>query len=249
MKNRKEKNILKFDQDILEFSGYEYTSTNQISSKFANERITNEILNLSDMSNKTVIDVGCGDGTYTKELIKGKPKYVLGIDPATQAINFAKKNNCYKNISYQTTNIYSLNKLDKHFDVAIVRGVLHHLYDYKKAIRQISKIANQIIVVEPNGYNYVLKIIEKVSKYHRDHEEKSYAPRELDKQFIKNHCLIVESKYCGLVPFFCSNIFTKILKILEPFIEKTPILNKLLCAVYIQKIQTQNTRITANTFR
>lgn len=236
--NKKEKNINEFDQDVVKFSGYIYTTNKQISSKLANQRITYEILNISNFSNKNVIDVGCGDGTYTKELIKGKPKTILGIDPAIQAISVARTNNHKNNITYQVANIYSLNKLNKHFDIAIVRGVLHHLYDYKKAIKQLSKIAKEIIVVEPNGYNFILKIIEKISKYHREHEEKSYSPKELDIQFEKNSCKIINSKYCGLVPFFCPNFIAIILKKLEPIIERIPIINKLFCAVYVQKINT-----------
>lgn len=237
MADRIEKNISKFDQDILDFSGYKYTTTKQLSSKFANKRITDEILNITNILNKDVIDIGCGDGTYTEELIKGKPKMILGIDPASQAISYAKLKNKNKKIHFQTANIYSLNKLNRHFDVAIVRGVLHHLNNYKRAIQQVSKIADQIIVVEPNGYNIILKIIEKVSKYHREHEEKSYAPKDLDHQFEINHCEITISKYCGLVPFFCPNFLAVFLKKMEPIVEKVPILNKISCAVYIQKLK------------
>ena len=237
MENKLEKNISKFDQDILDFSGYKYTSSKQLSSKFSNRRITDEILLLADIKDKQVIDVGCGDGTYTEELLKGKPKMIIGIDPAGQAISHAKKGNKYKKIQYLKANIYSLDKLNRHFDVAVVRGVLHHLDDYKKAIEQLSKIADQIIVVEPNGYNVALKIIEKVSKYHREHGEKSYPPNDLDNQFKLNGCEIVLSKYCGLVPFFCPDFLAIFLKKIEPLVENTPILNKISCAVYIQKIK------------
>jgi hypothetical protein len=48
-------------------------------------------------------------------------------------------------------------------------------YQIEKAIQIICNIADEIIVAEPNGYNPVLKIMEKVSPYHIQHEEKSYA--------------------------------------------------------------------------
>ena len=237
---KKEKNISQFSQDAKTNQGYLYTTKSSLSSQIANKRLTDVTLDLiKNFRNKTIIDIGCGDGTYTFELLAKKPKYILGIDPARGAIKKANKDKKnLKNIDFKIGNIYYLGRLKKTFDIAVVRGVLHHLYDAKKAAAVLSKIAKVIIVIEPNGYNPLLKIIEKISPYHKLHEEKSYSPSLLDKWFADNGCRVIKRQYCGLVPFFCPDILAKILKKVEPFIESIPLLNRLLCAVYVMKITT-----------
>jgi hypothetical protein len=118
-----------------------------------------------------------------------------------------------------------------------VRGVLHHLYEPERAISRLSKIAKAIIIVEPNGYNPVLKLIERFSAYHREHEEKSYPPHRLDRWFTKFGGRVVESTYAGLVPFFCPEPLAKVLKVVEPIVERVPVARQLGCAVYVQRIQ------------
>ena len=237
---KKEKNISQFSNDVTSHSGYVYTSNGRLSSEMANERLTRVVHDMIGKAakGKTIIDVGCGDGTYTYDLLKLKPKSILGIDPSREAIKKAmSKKRLPKQITYKVHSIYELKKLKKRYDIAIVRGVLHHLYDAPKAIKQLVQIADIVLVIDPNGYNPILKIIEKVSPYHRAHEEKSYAPHLLDKWFVTTKKASVEERlFCGLVPFFCSNTLARFLKFLEPLVEATPFLNKIACAVYVQKI-------------
>lgn len=234
----KEKNIKTFCQDIKKNKGYLYTQTNKLSCKIANLKQSESIHSIcGNLAGKSIIDVGCGDGTYTFEFLKYKPKYILGVDPAKDAISIAKSRyeKFHPNIKFITTNIYKLNTLGKHFDIAIVRGVLHHLYQTEKAIQQLSQIADIVIILEPNGYNFILKIIEKVSPYHRQHEEKSYRPALIDKWVLINKGKIVHRSYFGLVPYFCPSVLVKILKVIEPIVEQTPVLNHLFASVYLCK--------------
>ncbi len=236
-----EKNISKFNQDAKKTFGYLYTTKGKLSSKIANERLSIAVIAIiGNVKNKSVIDVGCGDGTYTFELLKHEPKNILGVDPAIEAIKIANNSiKKYKNIEFKVENIYSLSDLNKKFDIAIVRGVIHHLYEPLKAIVELLKIARTIVIIEPNGYNPLLKLIEKLSPYHRNHEEKSHYPKQLDMWFERHNGKIQKRLYCGLVPFFCPDIIAKLLKIIEPFIEKIPFINKIMCAVYISKISSQ----------
>lgn len=235
-KNRKskavEKNIQKFSNDVKKFGGYLYTHDAGYSSIISNEHITNIINSLINIKGKKVYDIGCGDGTYTKATFaKGKPSLIIGIDPATEAINVAKKGNKINNIKFEKGNIYQLSS-KKRFDVAIVRGVLHHLYHPEIAISQVSKIANIVVIIEPNGYNPILKLIEKYSKYHIEHEEKSYPPYLLNRWIKQNGGLIIKNKYAGIVPFFCPDFLSRILLLIQPVIESLPLINKLACASY-----------------
>lgn len=236
-----ERNIDRFKSDVILNGGYQYSKTDKLSSILSTMR-TSKIIHqaLGCVKGKRIIDIGCGDGIFTKELLTLNPNFILGIDPNDAAIKIAQKNTSdINNIEFQVMDVYSL-PLVEHFDIAIVRGVLHHLYQVETAIKNICNIAHEVVVVEPNGYNPVLKIIEKVSTYHILHEEKSYSPRKLNKWFKKNGGIIIESKYIGFVPMFCPDFLAKVLKFFEPYLEKTPLLRTFSCGQYVQKIQIKN---------
>ena len=232
-----ERSISRFNQDVEEKQGYQYTNVHKLSSILANTRMTDEILNSADFYGKSIIDIGCGDGTYTAEIAKTGAKYVLGIDAAESAILHAKKRfDTIENLEFCWKSVYELAPTDQMFDIAIARGILHHLYNVEQAIGRICKIANTIISLEPNGYNPILKIIERYSTYHIEHEEKSYLPHNLDKWFIENGGHIKRTKYIGLVPFFCPEYLAHFLKIIEPIVETLPIVRNISCGQYVQVI-------------
>lgn len=242
-----EKNISQFSRDSAQFGGYIYTSTGKVSSKIANDHITQVTLSLVNLHGKTVFDIGCGDGTYTNDLFRqGRPKSIFAIDPAKAAIKIARKNNTHPQIKYRLGSIYRLPQKKK-YDVAIVRGVLHHLYHPAAAIKAVSQVASIVIIIEPNGYNPVLKVIEKTSKYHLEHEEKSYPPTLIDMWVKSNHNLILNRKYAGLVPFFCPAHIARILKKLEPIAEKLPLFNKIICGNYYLVYQPNLVSVKAPT--
>lgn len=227
-----EKNIRKFSSDVSDYGGYVYTANNILSSELANKHITQITLSLINFHKKRIVDIGCGDGTYTESIfVLGKPKNIIGIDPADRAVRIAiQKYARTSRIKFKVGNIYNLP--DKTYDVAVIRGVLHHLYNPSQAMEKISKIAKEIIIIEPNGYNPILKLIEKISKYHIEHEEKSYSPPQINSWITSNDGKIVSRKYGGLVPFFCPDLLARTLKFIEPFVEKIPFLNKFICANY-----------------
>ena len=233
---KRERNINQFSNDSKSNNGYLYTNTEQLSCKVANKRLSDAVIEIvGSLNGKSIIDVGCGDGKYTIEFLKYKPKKILGVDPAVDAIKTANKKYKFKQVSFIVGNIYELSKIKQTYDVAIVRGVLHHLYQPELAIKQLSGIAKTVVIVEPNGYNPILKIIEKVSPYHRAHEEKSYLPSKLNYWLSNNGGFVAKNMFCGIVPFFCPNWIVNPLKIIELVIESTPIINKITCAVYVTK--------------
>ena len=60
------KNVNVFNSDVAENKGYRYTNNAPFSSVVANLRQTQETLKLIDSDAKTLVDIGCGDGTYTE---------------------------------------------------------------------------------------------------------------------------------------------------------------------------------------
>ena len=233
----KEKSVSEFNADIDANAGYLYSTTKRLSCRIANQRITDAILDIAMIRGKRVIDIGCGDGTYTIELLQAGAGEVVGVDAAESAVECARgKAKGLNKIFFHTADIYSLGEPEKRYDIAILRGILHHLYEVEKAIRCISNVADEIIVLEPNGYNPALKILEKFSRYHVEHEEKSYSPSKLNQWFESTGGTVVDSRYIGFVPMFCPDFMAKSLKLVEPIVEAIPGVRNICCGQYLQKI-------------
>ena len=232
--NNKKSVIDVFNRDIVTSAGYKYTTNAPLSSRMANLRNTEATLECVDFSGKRVIDIGCGDGTYTIELFdRGKPEYVYGADLANEAIKIAQQKKGNRKIFFEVQNVGSLSYASDSFDIAHIRGALHHVDKPVDVLREALRIAETVVVVEPNGYNPVLKLLEKFSKYHIEHKEKSYAPITLRHWISNIGGKVCARRFAGLVPFFCPDWLVKILKLIEPFVERIPLINALGCSVYI----------------
>lgn len=229
-----EQNITTFNSDVDEAGQYLYT-TDRLSAKLATYRQSLEIVRLIKTyvgTGKRILDIGSGDGTYTFELFNiTHPKLIIGFDPADKAVKLAQRNvpaASRNKIVFRTLSIYEIAKhfTPSQFDVAVTRGVLHHLDDAPAAIREISRIANQVIILEPNGYNPILKVIEKSSAYHRKHDEKSYWPPTLLHWFEQQGYKLVEQKFVCIVPYFCPPPLASFLNHVQSLFESIPIIHK-----------------------
>lgn len=213
------KNVSVFNSDVEENKGYRYTNNAPYSSVVANLRQTQETLKLIDKDAKTLVDIGCGDGTYTAEIYRARPDLkITGFDPAAVAIELAKEKN--PNINFEVANLLDIDSMPRQqFDIAVIRGVLHHLTDPPLAIENAGKIAKKVIIIEPNGNNPILKVIEKTSKYHIEHEERSFSQALLT-QWCEEKGLKVESlTVIGFVPFFFPEVLAKIIYFFQPMLE------------------------------
>lgn len=234
MNSNKKSVVDVFNRDIASFAGYKYTTNASLSSRMANLRNTDATLGCVDFSGKRVIDIGCGDGTYTIELFdRGKPKYIYGVDLAEKAIGIAQQKIGNRKIFFEAQMADSLFYASDSFDIAYIRGLLHHVDKPVDVLREALRVAKTAVVIEPNGYNPVLKLLEKFSKYHIEHREKSYAPVTLQRWIRNIGGVVCTRSFVGLVPFFCPDWLAKILKEIEPFVERMPLINALTCSVYI----------------
>jgi len=90
----------------------------------------------NDMKNLSVLDIGCGNGRFTEALFELGADAV-GIDIAEKSIQEAKKTG---KAIYKTGNIYNISFKDKYFDIVILNGVLHHLKDMKKGLKECYRV-------------------------------------------------------------------------------------------------------------
>jgi len=223
-----------FEQDVLQTGGYRYTTDAPLSSQMANQRITDACLASADCRGKRLLDLGCGDGTYTAELLRlGQPASIHGVDPSPGAISAAMARTEDPRLTFAVGSAEGLPHPDGAFDVAYLRGVLHHMEQPVEALAEGLRVAPLIVVVEPNGYNPGLKVLERVSAYHREHGERSYPPRRLDRWAESVGGRVVARRYVGFVPMFSPDVYARMAKRIEPALEGRPILRQAMCAQYV----------------
>jgi 2-polyprenyl-3-methyl-5-hydroxy-6-metoxy-1,4-benzoquinol methylase len=218
-------NVNVFNRDVQANQGYRYTTNAQFSSLVANLRLTKATLANIPSGLKTLIDIGCGDGTYTNELKRLRNGInIEGTDPAEKAIAHAKKN--YPDIDFFVSNILIPESLiHRYYGMAILRGVLHHLSDQQEAIKNTLSLADYMLIIEPNGNNPVLKYIEKHSAYHIAHEEQSFSTRQLVTWCLNAGWEISTVQYVGFVPFFSPGFLSRIICFFQPVLGKIPFLS------------------------
>lgn len=219
---------LPFDRDVSSHGSYAYTGPNsQLSSFLANRRQSDLIRSALRGDEQSLIDIGCGDGTYSYEFLEVEGLSILGVDPSAHAIAAAVANQgTSKRISFVHG---SIDDIDGIFDLAVLRGVLHHAENPQELLHLAAQKARRLIVLEPNGLNPILKAIEKLSPYHRHHQERSFNPKRLRSWITEAGFEIEVSKVGGLVPFFAPDWMAKLLERLRPSVESLPIARSLLC--------------------
>lgn len=223
-----------FAADAAANEGYIYSTNAGLSSRLANRRLTDSVLALGEFRGKRVLDVGCGDGTYTHELAElGAVAVMHGIDPAEQAVKVALAKNGSADVGFAVSSAYALPYADDSFDLAVLRGVLHHMGQPVDALREGLRVASTLVVVEPNGYNPALKMLERYSSYHVEHGEKSYRPTTLDGWVAEVGGTVEERRFAGFVPMFCPDWLARLTKLVEPAVEALPVARHVGCAVYV----------------
>lgn len=181
-----------------------------------------------------MLDLGCGDGFYTVRFWDlGSPRAMTGVDAAHSAVEVAAASRGDRPIQFLVANAHQLPYADNSFDLVLVQSILHHDHDPLGIIREAFRLAPMILIHEPNGNNIGLKIIERVSSYHREHQEKSYTPLQLKRWITKAGGICVAQRFAGFVPMFCPDWLARGMKAIESPVETIPVLRACACAVVV----------------
>ena len=86
---------------------------------------------------KTIMEVGVGNGRVLKHLLKFKPKKIVAVDPA-KSIYIAKNNNKSKKIDFVNIKGEDIKYKNK-FDFVFSLGVIHHIPNYEIVCENIYK--------------------------------------------------------------------------------------------------------------
>ena len=148
-------------------------------------------------------------------------------------IAVANKNKGNREVVFQVEDAHHLPFANDQFEVALVQSILHHDDNPKEVIREAFRVAPTILIHEPNGNNPGLKLIERLSPYHRLHDEKSYTSVQLKRWIRECGGEVIHERFAGFVPMFSPEWLASIMKTFEPLVENTPLVRTVGCAVIV----------------
>lgn len=123
----------------------------------------NEILRIiNPKENSSLLDAGCGPCNYTIRLAKsGKFGSITAADVSESALGLAalklKENGMDSKITLKQENLTSLSFPDESFDYILCWGVLMHIPEVDKAVRELSRVLKKggtLIISEINIQSY-----------------------------------------------------------------------------------------------
>jgi ubiquinone/menaquinone biosynthesis C-methylase UbiE len=180
---------------------------------------------------KSVLELGCGTGYFTKELTKTKAK-ITAIDISPELMEYAKSQIKSENIEFLLENAYSMGFEDSTFDVVLGSSVLHHL-EIDLALKEIYRVLKKngsIQFTEPNMLNPQIalqKNIPFIKKIVGDSpDESAFFRWKLKKKLID-----IGFSSVRVIPFDflhpkTPKLFINIMEKIGPIFEKTPLLKE-----------------------
>ena len=167
-----------------------------------------------NISNKNVLDFGCGYGKDFDDLLK-KDNMLTGIDISELYIKhcskYCKEKFPNKKFDFFAMDAHDLKFKDETFDLVIGRGILHHL-DFNIAIQEVKRVLKKdgkAYFQEPLGDNPLLKLFRLLTPNLRTKDERPFYKEDilnLEKDFQ------IKFTYYGMFSFIASIItspFTK----------------------------------------
>lgn len=112
-----------------------------------------EIMQEISWKSKTVLDVGCGTGNFSNQVVKRGAKKVLGIDYAAEAIKIAKKKYIHPKLEFKKMDVKDVKEK---YDVIVSIGTLEHMDNPYLILKKLKKQLNnngKIIITSPNWTN------------------------------------------------------------------------------------------------
>ena len=150
MTQDKKKEISFFDQFIEK--NHEYVGLSEKSYKKLFFELSKS---LSSQKQKIkILELGCGTGTFTKNIYSLNNSKVFGCDISRKSIE--KAISLYPEINFSVQDIENLSFEDNSFDVVIFSGVLHHFDSLNNALTEAKRVLKKdglIFSFDPNLHN------------------------------------------------------------------------------------------------
>ena len=92
---------------------------------------------LPDLTDKKILDLGCGFGEHCKEFVKKGAAEVIGIDISTKMLEIANKENSDPKITYLNMPMEDIGELCEKFDLVISSLAFHYIEDFDGVVKNI----------------------------------------------------------------------------------------------------------------
>ena len=129
-----------FDNEQF-FSGYQERRRKEQNS---NDLIIDPALDtlLPDMTEKTVLDLGCGDGKHCVDFLDRGAKSVVGIDMSEKMLQIARTENASDAIRYLNMNMTDIEELEETFDFIYSNMAFHYVEDFPSFAKTLFDVLN-----------------------------------------------------------------------------------------------------------
>jgi cyclopropane fatty-acyl-phospholipid synthase-like methyltransferase len=179
----------------------------------------------------TVLELGCGDGAFAIQYLAPAFQRIYAYDLSNAGIERARASCPSPNVRFEAADVTRVDVGSLgNFDGAFLIGFLHHVKPAAARIMSgLAKIAPRVVILEPNGNNLVRKLLELTPSY-RSAGEDSFTVRELKALFAASGYDTEHFERINLFPNFTPRPLFRLLRPVEPWIERNHLLNGL-CTV------------------
>ncbi|MBI1858594.1 MAG: class I SAM-dependent methyltransferase [Candidatus Melainabacteria bacterium] len=190
--------------DVETFITEHYKSLNDLQDDFRNKNLNNLIA--SKVRGDSILDIGCGTGHLMNTLLK-QGKTVVGIEPITELVALAKKQNPHLNIiEYRAEDI---TKIDKKFSTITAVDVLEHIENDRETIKNLTNKLQEggYLILAVPAYQFLYSIRDTSMGHYR-----RYSKNDLIKKITDCNLKIKELRYWNTLGVFHYLIIQKLLK-------------------------------------
>lgn len=98
---------------------------------------------LPDLTDKTVLDIGCGFGINCVDFINAGARFVTGIDISQKMLTVAREQNSSKDIEYINMDMKEIPSLGKKYDLIYSSLAFHYEEDFQRLANDIYNLLNE----------------------------------------------------------------------------------------------------------
>ena len=116
-------------------------------------------LGADGLSGRSVLDIGCSSGYYSFHASRLGAASVLGIDARPEheeqfrvlhGLLNMPASCAYRHVDME----YGLEQLQETFDVVLAQGVMYHVYDHPRFLKNLFRLTNKVLVLEGGTSGY-----------------------------------------------------------------------------------------------
>ncbi len=122
----------------------EYIKTRGANASKHNSAVRDNLIKMvGDVKDKSVLDLGCGIGEFSKYFADNDAKKIVAVDISKRAIDYAEEHNNHESIDYRKMDIDDISTLDEMFDLIFSDMVFNYLKDYNKVLKDAADLLTE----------------------------------------------------------------------------------------------------------